>query len=161
MYGNDGFHGIYYGYPPPLHYKDPLSKDYSLCVPLNFLNLALLFELFICKIICVNYLFSTERFDSCDLSLTLNLSSTSPQDNAHHSPPSIPSGFPIIDLSEHPRRPDHYPLTMEDLYCRTIALEVFRKEATVKAKRFDYSDLTEADQDMMVSLVKPAILCDD
>uniref|UniRef100_A0A1B6FJJ2 Cytokine-like nuclear factor N-PAC n=2 Tax=Proconiini TaxID=565685 RepID=A0A1B6FJJ2_9HEMI len=51
----------------------------------------------------------------------------------------LPSGFPIIDLSEHPGRPDLYPLTMDDLYCRTVALEVFRKQRTINMERTDYT----------------------
>lgn len=67
-------------------------------------------------------------------------------------PLPIPSGFPVIDLSEHPQRPAHYPLTMEDLYFRSVALEVFKRQPAIVIQRFDYDDLTNNNNRSLVSL---------
>lgn len=68
--------------------------------------------------------------------------------------PMLPPGFPIIDLSEHSSRPALYPLTMEDLYFRTMALEVFKKQNTVHMDRVDYKDTASGSSDTVSNIKK-------
>ncbi|XP_054256833.1 cytokine-like nuclear factor N-PAC isoform X2 [Macrosteles quadrilineatus] len=67
---------------------------------------------------------------------------------------TLTSGYPIIDLSAHPQRPPFYPLTMEDLYCRTTTLELFRREKTVQMERVDYNDSDDEKENAGKIIVK-------